>query len=113
MDFDSIMADIGSIRKEVKTSEVAMKKVLKTSKKGDVEPFKTIMEEFFAKAASTLQSTEDSANSCKQKFTALVDFFQIKPKGNEKSVSPKDFFDLWSALLASSKSCGNRSRRRH
>lgn len=59
-------------------------------------PFKKIMDLFLSEAQKELTTQKDSLNEAKNKFIAMMQFYQFKPKGSTiEKADPNEFFVHW------------------
>ncbi|KAF7704694.1 hypothetical protein HF521_021766 [Silurus meridionalis] len=73
MKFDDFRRDLNKLRKDLNACSSETEKVCVTSSEEHQQPFKDKMEDFLELSA----------------------FFSVKPKGDEKEVSPNTFFSVW------------------
>ncbi|KAK3537990.1 hypothetical protein QTP70_026505 [Hemibagrus guttatus] len=70
-------------------------KVCAMSSEAHLQPFKDKMEEFLSQARTDLEVQDKQLTETQTSFLELSTFFSVKPKGEEKEVSPSTLFSVW------------------
>ncbi|XP_053366029.1 formin-2 [Clarias gariepinus] len=95
MKFDDFRRDLCKFRKDVNACSSEMEKVCGMSTDKHLQPFKDKMEGFLSQARTDLEAQEKQLTETQKSFLELCVFFSVKPKGEEKEVSPNTFFSVW------------------
>ncbi|XP_060789353.1 formin-2 isoform X2 [Neoarius graeffei] len=95
MKFEDFRRDLGKLRKDLNACLSEMEKVCVMSSDEHRQPFKDKMEEFLSQARTELEAQDKQLTETQQSFLDLSAFFSVKPKGEEKEVSPNTFFSVW------------------
>ncbi|KAK2843803.1 hypothetical protein Q7C36_012018 [Tachysurus vachellii] len=95
MKFDDFRRDLCKLRKDLNACSSKTEKVCAMSSDEHLQPFKNKMEEFLCQARTELESQDKELTETQKSFLELSAFFSVKPKGEEKEVSPNTFFSVW------------------
>ncbi|CAL1536956.1 unnamed protein product [Lymnaea stagnalis] len=95
VNFEDTEKELKKIRKDFDSAESKANAIFLSSNSDNLEPFKTVMTGFFHKGKQDLKEQEENLEDCKKLFDKTCTFFYVKPKHNEKVVTPEHFFSLW------------------
>ncbi|KAG7328651.1 hypothetical protein KOW79_008595 [Hemibagrus wyckioides] len=95
MKFDDFRCDLCKLRKDLNACSSEMEKVCAVSSEEHLQPFKDKMEEFLSQARTELEVQDKQLTETQKSFLELSAFFSVKPKGEEKEVSPNTLFSVW------------------
>ncbi|XP_047677087.1 formin-2 [Tachysurus fulvidraco] len=95
MKFDDFRRDLCKLRKDLNACSEKTEKVCAMSSDEHLQPFKNKMEEFICQARIELEAQDKELTETQKSFLELSAFFSVKPKGEEKEVSPNTFFSVW------------------
>ncbi|XP_053093449.1 formin-2 [Pangasianodon hypophthalmus] len=95
MKFDDFRRDLCKLHKDLNACSSETEKVCVMSSDEHLQPFKDKMEEFLSQARTELEAQEKQLTETQKSFLELSAFFSVKPKGEEKEVSPNTFFSVW------------------
>ncbi|KAK3562693.1 hypothetical protein QTP86_005314 [Hemibagrus guttatus] len=95
MKFDDFRRDLCKLRKDLNTCSSETEKVCAMSSEEHLQPFKDKMEEFLSQARTDLEVQDKQLTETQTSFLELSTFFSVKPKGEEKEVSPSTLFSVW------------------
>ncbi|XP_059162298.1 formin-like isoform X2 [Physella acuta] len=95
VNFEDTEKELRRIRKDFESAESKANNILSSLTSDHIEPFKSVMTAFFQKGKQDLSEQEDNLHECMKLFDQTCTFFCVKPRGNEKVVTPEHFFSLW------------------
>ncbi|XP_065564912.1 formin-2-like isoform X3 [Artemia franciscana] len=106
--FEDVDKDLKQLRKELDACDLRAKKVIASSSKCRLQPFKDIMEGFFGKAQTTVSSTEEHLLKCRDSLYSVTKYYTYPAKNGE--LDPKDFFCIWSPFCNDFKAIWTREK---
>ena len=93
--FDNISGELERLRKELQVCTEKCNLVVEADPEAAV-PFKEKMDSFFQEAAEELANEQEALLDAKNKFKAVMQFYQYTPKGsNLDAADPNAFFIMW------------------
>ncbi|XP_068608286.1 formin-like [Brachionichthys hirsutus] len=93
--FEDLTKDIKKLKKELMAREKDVQKVCANASEENLQPFKEKMEGFISSAQMERSAEEDRLNAAQKRFQDAVSYLGVKPKAEEKDVSPSYVFMLW------------------
>ncbi|XP_071455083.1 protein cappuccino-like [Hetaerina americana] len=113
VEFEDIESDLKQLQKDFSICQKKTDKVIASSTEEHLQPFKEKMEGFLTKGQKQLTDEFENLQECKQKFVAVMKFYQYVPKGSKmEEVAPKDFFVLWSPFCKEFKDIWKKEQQR-
>lgn len=95
INFDYISGELDRLRKELQVCTEKCNLVVEADPNAS-GPFKEKMDSFFREAAEELANEQEALLEAKNKFKAVMQFYQYTPKGrNLDTADPSAFFILW------------------
>ena len=97
--FDELEKELRRVQNEFKEIEQRVRDVIKQNESLK-EPFETKIKKFLKNAVNKCTEQDKSFLKCKLKFTKLVSFYCVKPKGADSEVTLNYFFTIWASFIS-------------
>ncbi|CAK9830261.1 Protein cappuccino [Anthophora retusa] len=95
INFENLSGELERLRKELEVCTEKCNIVVEADPESST-PFKEKMDTFFREAAAELVNEQEALLEAKNKFKAVMQFYQYTPKGkNLDTADPNHFFTLW------------------
>ncbi|CAK9820971.1 Protein cappuccino [Anthophora plagiata] len=95
INFENLSGELERLRKELEVCTEKCNVVLEADPESST-PFKEKMDTFFREATAELANEQEALLEAKNKFKAVMQFYQYTPKGrNLDTADPNHFFILW------------------
>ncbi|XP_033105443.1 formin-like [Anneissia japonica] len=110
--FDDVDKDLRRIIRDLRACDERVQRVVEKSAEEHLQPFKDNLENFVTSAKLEAQNQEELIENAKQTFDSLVNYYCVKPKQGEDTVTPHYLFNLWAPFCRDFKDIWKKEQQR-